>query len=128
MAHRGRDFDYATAAKFAHRLAELLLREGLPKGVLLNVNVPQPANGQVRFTHQSQKITRNVLREETDPRGRTGFWLYEQVTTGDADPESDYAAVFAGVISVTPLLLNRTHEVSLNHLSDWPRRLESASR
>lgn len=126
VAHRGRGFDYSQAAEFASRLARLVLQEGLPDGVLLNVNVPLPANGSVRFTRQSQKITRNVLKEETDPRGRTGLWLYEQVVTEDLDPASDYAAVFAGAISVTPLLLDRTHEVSLNHLSGWAKLLESS--
>jgi len=125
VAHRGRDFDYSQAAEFAPRLARLALQEGLPDGVLLNVNVPLPASGSVRFTRQSQKITRNVLKEETDPRGRTGLWLYEQVVTEGLDPASDYAAVFAGAISVTPLILDRTHEVSLNHLSAWARLLES---
>lgn len=123
VAHRGRDFDYAPAAAFARRLAERVLQEGLPEGVLLNVNVPQPTNGSVRFTHQSQKITRNVLKEESDPRGRLGYWLYEQVATNGVDPDSDYAAVFAGAISVTPLQLNRTHAPSLNHLSHWARAL-----
>ena len=123
VAHRGRDFDYSAAARFARRLAELILKEGLPTGVLLNVNVPQAATGEVRFTRQSQKITRNVLREETDPQGRAGFWLHEQVATEGVDPGSDYAAVYAGAVSVTPLQLNRTHEVSLNHLSHWAERL-----
>ena len=38
----------------------------MPKGVLLNVNVPLTWNGGVRFTRQSQKVTRNVLQEGTD--------------------------------------------------------------
>jgi len=126
VAHKGREFDYAPAAAFAHRLAELVLKEGLPKGVLLNVNVPQPASGKVRFTRQSQKITRNVLKEESDPRGRQGYWLYEQIATEGIDPDTDYAAVFSGAISVTPLQLNRTHDASLNHLSGWAKLLEGS--
>ena len=124
VAHKGRDFDYRPAAAFAHRLAELVLQEGLPKGVLLNVNVPQPASGRVRFTRQSEKITRNILKEESDPGGRLGFWLYEQITTEGVEPDTDYAAVFSGAISVTPLELNRTHSASMNHLSRWVKRLE----
>lgn len=126
VAHRGADFDYAPAARFARALAELALQEPPPEGVLLNVNIPQPWNGGVRFTRQSKRVTRNVLQEGLDPRGRTYFWLHEQQITEGLDPQSDYAAVFAGAVSVTPLQLERTHQTSLNHLSHWVRRLEAA--
>src|SRR5271170_650198 len=54
--------DFKPAARLARRTAELLLKEGIPKQVLLNVNVPENWNGSVRFTRQSKKITRTVLR------------------------------------------------------------------
>lgn len=125
LAHRGDGFVYDRAAGFAKRLAELILQKGLPAGVLLNVNVPLDWNGGVRFTRQSGKLTRTVLQEGADPRGRVYYWLTEQPTTGLPDPESDYAAVFAGLASVTPIELERTHEPSLNHLSHWADLLEA---
>ncbi len=106
-------------------LVQLVLAEGMPQGVMLNVNVPLTWNGSVRFTRQSKKVTRNVLQEGTDPRGRSFFWLHEQEQIEGLDPESDYAAVFDGAVSMTPLQLDRTHETSLNHLSHWAPKLES---
>ncbi len=91
-----RDFDFDHAARFARDLAGVILREGMTKGVLLNVNVPQVWNGGVRFTRQSEKVTRNVLQEGRDPRGRTYYWLHEQQITDGIGEDSDYAAVFAG--------------------------------
>ena len=52
--------------------------------------------------------------------------LHEQQLTEELSPETDYAAIHAGAVSVTPLQLERTHAVSLNHLSHWARELESA--
>jgi 5'-nucleotidase len=127
VAHKGRGIRYEQAAKFARELAQLVLTEGMPQGVLLNVNVPLTWNGSVRFTRQSKKVTRNLLQEGTDPHGRTFFWLHEQEHIEGLDPESDYAAVFDGAISMTPLQLDRTHEVSLNHLSHWGPKLEANS-
>src|SRR5271154_6086127 len=77
VAYRGKEFDFKPAAQFARILAPLILTEGLPPGILLNVNVPQAWNGSVRFTRQSSKITRNLLQPGTDPRGRKYFWLHE---------------------------------------------------
>jgi 5'/3'-nucleotidase len=120
LAHKGRAFRFEHAAKFARDLAE-----GMPQGVLLNVNVPLVWNGSVRCTRQSKKVTRNVLQEGTDPRGRSFYWLLEQEHIEGIDPKSDYAAIFDGAVSITPLHLDRTHETSLDHLSQWAAKLNS---
>jgi 5'-nucleotidase len=125
VAHRGKGFRYAEAAQFARGLGQLILKERLPQGVLLNVNVPLEWKGGVRFTHQSQKVTRNVLQEGVDPRGRTYFWLHEQQVNDGLEPDTDYAAIHEGSISVTPIELDRTHATSLNHLSHWAEALEA---
>ena len=124
VASRSRDVDFSPAADFMARLAPLVLREGLPGGVLLSVNVPHPWNGGLRFTRQSPKITRNVLQKGEDPRGRTYYWLSEQRITEDIAADTDHAAILAGEISVTPLVIDHTDAPSLNHLSHWKRRLE----
>jgi 5'-nucleotidase len=110
---------FEPAARVARCAAELILKDGLPPEVLLNVNVPEPWTGGVKFTRQSKKITRNQLSEGKDPRGRTYFWLSEQRIDKNVAPDSDYAAIFDGAVSVTPLHLDPTHVESLNHLSRW---------
>ncbi len=118
--------DFAGAARIARNMAELILREGLPEQVLLNVNVPEKWAGEVKFTRQSRKITRNQLQEGRDPRGRTYYWLFEQRIDKDAESDTDYAAIFSRAVSVTPLHLDATHTESLNHLSRWAQPLRNA--
>jgi 5'-nucleotidase len=118
--------DFASAARVARAAAELVLKEGLPDQVLLNVNVPAQWSGEVRFTRQSRKITRNQLSEGKDPRGRNYYWLYEQRIDKDVGADTDYAAIFAGAVSITPLHLDPTHTESLNHLSRWTTRIGAA--
>jgi 5'/3'-nucleotidase len=128
LAYKSRKMDFSPAARFIQLLAPLILREGLPAGVMLNVNVPQDWGGEVRFTRQSSKITRNVLKPGTDPRGRRYYWLSEQQFTEGIEPDTDHAAIRDGAISVTPLEVDHTHTPSLEHLSHWARSLEEASR
>jgi 5'-nucleotidase len=128
LVHGGGSFVYEPAARFARQLAERILADGLPPGVVLNVNVPQPWAGGVRFTRQSKKITRTALLQGTDPRGRTYYWLNQEPLSDGVDPASDYAAVCAGDISITPLELDLTHEPSLNHLSHWANELKRPQR
>jgi 5'-nucleotidase len=127
VSHKGRGFRFEQAAKFARDLAQMVLSQGLPQGVMLNVNVPLMWNGGVRITRQSKKVTRNVLQEGTDPRGRSFYWLLEQEHIEGIDPQSDYAAIFDGAASITPLHLDRTHETSLNHLSEWAAKLDASA-
>ncbi len=114
-----RKLNFANAARIARAAAELILKEGLPDQVLLNVNVPEPWSGEVKFTRQSQKITRNQLTEGKDPKGRSYYWIFEQKIAKDIEPDTDYAAVFAGHASVTPLHLDPTHDESLSALAGW---------
>ena len=123
MVGRSPEPDFTAAAAFTRQLAELALTEGLPEGVMLNVNIPAQWTGGVRFTRQSRKITRNLLQEGVDPRGRTYVWLSEQKRINDVEPDTDYAAIFAGAVSITPLAFDRTHTTSLNHLSHWAEQL-----
>jgi 5'-nucleotidase len=128
LAARKSDGNFANAARIARSAAELILKEGLPDQVLLNVNVPEPWSGEVRFTRQSKKITRNQLSEGKDPKGRSYYWIFEQKIDRDIEPDTDYAAVFAGDTSITPLHLDPTDTESLTSLSHWTSQLAEFSR
>jgi len=84
--------------------------------------------GEVRVTRQSSKITRNVLKPGTDPRGRHYYWLSEQQFTEGIDPDTDHAAIRDGAISITPLLVDHTHSPSVKHLAHWVQLLQNATR
>jgi 5'-nucleotidase len=118
VASRG-EFEFEVAASFGVKLAEKLLREPLPPGVLLNVNVPCPWRNGVRLTRQSEKVAQNVLVESLDPRGQPYFWLHAQYDLSRVAPDTDYAAIQAGSISVTPLRLGHTEERALSTMEEW---------
>jgi 5'-nucleotidase len=119
------DSDFAPTARLACETVQLILREKLPSQVLLNINVPESWSGGIKMTQQSKKITRTVLRGGADPRGCPYFWISEQRVDREMeiDADSDYAAIFAGEASITPLHLDPTHVESLNHLSHWAELL-----
>ena len=120
-----KQFDYQPCAAFAVQLAAKVLEEGLPPGVMLNVNVPRGEVRGARITRQSRKITQNVIFEKHDPRGRPYYWQDETVAFENVEPDSDYAAILAHEISITPLQADRTDYASLNHLSNWLAALQT---
>jgi len=119
------DIDYSPASAFAKRLVPLVLKQGLPPGVVLNVNIPQEWNGgPVRITRQSPKVTRTLLQPGIDPRGRHYYWISEEKVAADVEPGTDHAAILEGAISITPLQLDHTHAESLRHIAGWAKLLE----
>jgi 5'-nucleotidase len=128
LCARKSEQNFANGARMARSLAEIILKERLPDQVLLNVNVPEPWTGGVRLTRQSKKITRNQLSEGKDPKGRSYYWIFEQKIDKDIEPDTDYAAVFAGDVSITPLHLDPTDTASLTNLAHWIKQLAVLSR
>ncbi len=112
-------FDFGPASAFAAQLAARVIAEGLPRGVMLNVNVPSKHVKGVRFARMSGKVTQNIIYERHDPRGRPYYWQDEQGAYDNVEPDSDYAAVFADYISITPLQADRTDHPSFSQLSGW---------
>jgi 5'-nucleotidase len=119
--------DYRCAAAFAAPLARRLLREGLPRGVFLNVNVPTGSPTGVRVTRQGTRSYRAAVVERLDPQGRPYFWIAGADTTPGGEPDGDHHAIAEGVVSVTPLHANMTHHPSLPVVAGWALELEAPS-
>ncbi len=111
-----RDGDFTHAAKFAAGLTLQVLKEALPEGTILNVNVPLGEIKGARFTHQGIKIARVHIVEGVDPRGRDYFWIGEQEVSWKQDPGCDYEAIAEGLVSITPLRTDMTDYRTLESL------------
>lgn len=96
-------YDHAPAAAAARRLAGLVLAEGLPPRTFLNVNMPREQPRGFRVTVQARRQTATVVEEAFDPRRQPYYWIGMEQPVWEPDERSDYAAVQAGWISVTPL-------------------------
>ena len=119
--HRGR-LDYSTAALVARRIMEQVIAQGLPKGVLLNVNVPYLKESELKgimVTRQGLRLYRVELDRRFDPRGRPYFWIGGQSPTGVDEPGTDFGALRAGYVSITPLQLDLTAREAMVQLEKW---------
>jgi 5'/3'-nucleotidase len=113
------DLDYAPAARFAARLAGLVIERGLPDRTLLNVNVPPGEPRGVAVTVQGRRSHEGTILEGLDPRHRTYYWIEEGRDDWVSDEMSDIFAVRAGLVSVSPLQTDTTHHGALSALKAW---------
>lgn len=116
--------DYSPAALLARKVAQNVLRFGLPPGVLLNVNVPflplEEIKG-VKITRQGLRVYRDSLDRRVDPRGRPYYWIGGEAPTAIPEEGTDYGAIAAGYVSITPLQLDLTAWDVMDQLQsrDW---------
>ncbi|MBN2548429.1 MAG: 5'/3'-nucleotidase SurE [Anaerolineales bacterium] len=114
--------DYGPAARVAHRVVRTVIKNGLPGGVLLNVNVPYLPDEQIngiRITRQGLRVYRDRLDERVDPRGRPYYWIGGDAPTGVVEQGTDFGALAEGAVSITPLHLDLTAYQALEFLSGW---------
>jgi 5'-nucleotidase len=114
--------DFAGPAAFVARLTRNVMEHGLKPRQLLNVNLPHLPHDQikgVRITRLGSRTYRDTLVRKVDPRGRDYYWIGGQDPVWDPRPESDFDAVHAGWISVTPMRLDLTDDSALEAMRGW---------
>jgi len=98
------------------------MKEGLKKDTLLNVNVPNLPDDQikgVKVTRQGRREYSGSVLERIDPRGKKYYWIGGIIEDWIPAPEADHQAVSEGYISVTPLKLDLTDHDAVSVLRAW---------
>lgn len=104
----GEGFSFHFAAKFARLLAERVLERGLPAATLLNVNVPPGPPAGIAFCRLGKRRYTEGVVEDTDPRGRTCYWIGGGAPVWEPIPGTDFHEVASGFVAITPLQLDMT--------------------
>ena len=114
--------DYSTAAIVARRVVEQVIADGLPDGIVLNVNVPYLKESELKgfmVTRQGLRVYRDALDVRSDPRGKPYYWIGGEAPTGVAEDGTDFGALSQGYVSITPLQLDLTHMRAMDVLKKW---------
>lgn len=118
----GSPHNFASAARIAARLVERMAVAPLQGPVILNVNVPDLPDGELRGI----KVTRLGARHRSkpmvtakDPRGREVYWVGPSGGGQDAGPGTDFHAIAEGYASITPLQIDLTRHAALPELERW---------
>jgi 5'-nucleotidase len=125
-AQDGQPYDFRAAADFAARLAPLALRERFPRDVLLSVNAPGLPPNEVRgarVTRLGRRIYNDVLELESGDGSRRVFRIRGDAPEHQREEGTDFEAIEAGEISVTPLHFDLTDIDGMDALERW--RLDS---
>ncbi len=123
-------FYFEAGARYAVRIARLILKEGLPDETLVNLNIPNRPFGSiigVRVTCLSRRRFDNPIIEKMDPHGRTYYWIAGTRVSWSRSKDADHEALEQGAVSLTPIHLDTTNHGVLDRFRKWEtvRRLHA---
>lgn len=113
---------FETAARVARILVDQLRERPVPAGTLLNVNVPDLPFASLRgtrVTRLGRRVYPDVIVAELDPRGKPCYWIGGDKPTWLPGEGTDFEAVEAGFVSITPLHLDLTDHGLLEQVRGW---------
>ena len=114
--------DFSASAAVAARIAGIIWEKKLPANTLLNVNIPYCGVDDIkgyRITRHGLRVYRDELIKRKDPRGVPYYWIGGEAPTGVPEKGTDFGALSAGYVSITPLTLDMTNYDFLEVMRDW---------
>jgi 5'-nucleotidase len=113
---------FESAIGIALQIVGRLRRGPFSEPMLFNVNVPDVAPAMLRGIEVTRLGRRHkaepVVKLQT-PRGETAYWIGPAGAAADAGPGTDFHAVEAQRVSVTPLRMDLTHNAQLSVAKEW---------
>lgn len=113
---------YDTAAAVTCRLLRALQRKPLRTGKILNINVPDLPLAEIKGIRVTRCGSRHPAEQvfcQQDPRGQDLYWIGPPGEKYDAGPDTDFAAVEQGYVSITPLQVDLTAYMAQEVVESW---------
>lgn len=118
--------DYAWNANFEPARAIIkkisleVLKKGLPKGIVLNVNFPKTAEFKgIKICRQAKANWKEEFDKRLTPSGKTYYWLTGEFINEDEGEDTDEWALANNYVSVVPIKSDLTAHNTLNELKQW---------
>jgi len=115
--------DLKPAKYYMKKIAGQVLQNGIPKGIALNVNIPnlplEKIKG-IKVARQAMDKWNETYDKRTNPFGRDYYWLNGNFTYEDKGHDTDVYALKNGFVSVVPV----QYDLTAHRLIDALKGLE----
>jgi len=117
------DADFTTSKKIVKIIAEKVLKNGLPEGVCLNVNIPKLKSELIKGIKICRQAKANWVEkfdERHDPSGQPYYWLTGHFENfDDKEKDTDIWALENGYISIVPTQFDMTAHKAITGIKKW---------
>lgn len=116
------DADFEPTKPFIKQIAAQVLEQGLPDGVLLNVNFPKLKQDEIKgikIARQAKAMWQERFDKRQTPHGKDYYWLTGEFVNQDHGQDTDEWALANGYISVVPVQFDLTAHHAIQQLNTW---------
>jgi 5'-nucleotidase len=116
------DADFEPFKSYVKKIALQVLEQGLPEGVVLNVNFPKLKSEElkgIRICRQAKATWVEEFDKRTNPMGKEYYWLSGEFVNQDKGEDTDEWALHNGYISVVPVQFDLTAHHAISQLNNW---------
>jgi 5'-nucleotidase len=114
--------DFRFAAKVTKLIAKEMAGKDIPKGTLLNINVPDIPENQIAgiiLTKQGKSKWDDIYEQRVDPYGKDYYWLTGNLMEVDTDVETDQVAIKKNYVSISPIHFDLTDYETFDKMKKW---------
>ncbi len=123
ITDRSHDIDLTMAEKYAKKIVENVVLNGLPDGTCLNVNFPAISIAQVKgvkICRQTKGVWKEEYDKRVDPHDRDYYWLTGNFNNYESDAEdTDEWALKNNYVSIVPVQIDLTSYSVIESLRKW---------
>jgi len=117
------DADFSASKEIVKIIAEKVLKNGLPDGVCLNVNIPKIGSELIKGVKICRQAKANWIEEfdeRHDPSGQPYYWLTGKFENfDDKEEDTDIWALENGYVSVVPTQFDMTAHKVISEIKKW---------
>jgi len=114
--------DFSQAQDFILDIVTQALNHGIPKGTVLNVNIPKLKKEElkgIKICRQAKANWKEKFDKRTNPMGKDYYWLTGEFELLDKGEDTDEWALANGYISVVPTQFDLTAHHVIQELNTW---------
>lgn len=115
--------DFTASKKIVKKIAEQVLKNGLPAGVCLNVNIPKLKYDLIKgikVCRQAKATWIERFDERKDPTGQTYYWLTGKFENFDLnEKDTDVWALENNYVSIVPTQFDMTAHQVIKQIASW---------
>ncbi len=118
----GWNANFEACETFVKTITENVLKEGLPNGVVLNVNIPNTSKENIKGIKICRQAKANWVEKfdkRKNPQGKDYYWLSGKFVNLDGGEDTDEWALENGYVSVVPVQFDLTAHHCLKTLNNW---------
>lgn len=116
------DADFKASAHYAQIIAKSVLKNGMQKGVCLNVNIPKGKKSAlkgIKVCRQGRAFWEDAFDKRKDPFGGDYYWLTGSFKKSDKGEDTDLWALEHNYVTVVPTHFDMTAHLSIAELTEW---------